>query len=801
MKLTRLAEKPGAVRRGLAALAVAGLGATLLFAGPQHATAASTLNAKDIVLGVGSDSTQRTLAYYTAVGTAQQVVYGPTSTFADGSGSTATTLAVTPAANYVPSGSGLTQTYNVHATMTKLQPNTQYSYKVGVTGDWSSTYTFTTGATDFGSGYSADFFGDPQIGASGQTALDGDGWVQTMKFAQQNDAGKVELYLSGGDQIDTSSYTATEGSATAANKLENQWDQFSRPFNRGTLYDGSAADLTGDQIPWAATIGNHDVGTKTYMQHLATPNLDDNGTYYADATSKASTSGGNYWFNYRGVLYIDLNSNSYQPTSGSGGDAAHVSYVRNVVNQHGADAKYTVLMYHHSIYSPADHANDADNAVRRRDFTQVFSDLGVDLVLQGHDHSYTRSYAIKNGGRSSSAKQLTGGAWGAETSTAAGNPNGTTILPGPGGVIYVTANSASGSKYYDLTNPVTTTTNGGDYGPDSTETSAQAQSNLGVVGGHVNHWANAAENQEHVQSYVKINFGADNITVSDVRSGSCATTSANAALQRGNVSWCGDTTNTWGGAVNDSSTGDTDGDGIYAENLTPAAPTSASGNSAYLAAHPLGGLIDLFTIQQTTAPTGLSVSGTPTVGQTLTAATSGGSFTTGTTLTYTWLANGVPFASGSSASVFLTPDVAGKTITASVTGTLFDYDPVTVTSSATAAVAAAPTTPTPTPSTLSVGTPAIHGKARVGATLTATTGTWTAGTALTTVWLVDGKQVQSGGSLALTKAMAGDTVTVEVYGTKPGYTSASATSHAVKVTKAKKAKKSRKAHEHDAKRK
>ena len=108
------------------------------------------------------------------------------------------------------------------------------------------------------------------------------------------------------------------------------------------------------------------------------------------------------------------------------------------MKHHGADAKYTVLVYHHSIYSPADHANDSDNKQRRLDFPTAFSNLGVDLVLQGHDHSYSRSYLIKNG---------------AEGRTPTSSP----VPPACSRVRAASstspANSASGSKYYDLSAP------------------------------------------------------------------------------------------------------------------------------------------------------------------------------------------------------------------------------------------------------------------------------------------------------------------------------------------------------------
>ena len=54
--------------------------------------------------------------------------------------------------------------------------------------------------------------------------------------------------------------------------------------------------------------------------------------------------------------------------------------------------------------------------------------LGVDLVLQGHDHSYSRSYLIEDGVKQNPAEQ----------------PGATRVFQDPGGVIYVTGNSSSG---------------------------------------------------------------------------------------------------------------------------------------------------------------------------------------------------------------------------------------------------------------------------------------------------------------------------------------------------------------------
>ena len=160
-----------------------------------------------------------------------------------------------------------------------------------------------------------------------------------------------------------------------------------------------------------------------------------------------------------------------------------------------------MLVYHHSIYSPASHANDGDNKHRRVDFPTTFSNLGVDMVLQGHDHGYSRSYSIKNGQKANPAEQ----------------PGAPEVYAGPGGVIYVTANSASGSKYYDIKKPDSSRHRLRGNGPDPLNPD--------------NYWYNSAQNQEHVRSYVKVQVRGDKLVVENVRSGTCA--APNAAVENG----------------------------------------------------------------------------------------------------------------------------------------------------------------------------------------------------------------------------------------------------------------------------
>jgi Purple acid Phosphatase, N-terminal domain/Calcineurin-like phosphoesterase len=478
MKLDASRASHFSLRRRMALLCVVAIGAAMIaLAGVVTATPASI---SGIILLVGADESQRVVNWYSSANTSQVVEVAPTSELQDGAfPNGAITYPAVVAANTVNGG------FNGHAILDDLKENTVYSYRVGGDGGWSATYEFKT--RKFKGNFDFLFFGDPQIGSSGNVPKDQAGWEDTLKVAIAANP-EAELLVSGGDQVETAG-------------VETQWTAFLTP-------DGLRS------VPWVATIGNHDVGSRAYEQHLWTPNTDRSPSHYRSG-NPANMSGGDYWFMYKGVLFIDLNSNAFS-TSGQAGvdaDTAHIGFISNVVQQH-PEAKYTVLVYHHSIYSPADHANDTDNQKRRVDFPTAFSTLGVDLVLQGHDHSYSRSYLIDSGVKQNPAEQ----------------PGATSVFQDPGGVIYVTGNSASGSKYYPLSVPTggtssTRPTIGSDpkYGPDPLNPE--------------NHWPNSVENQENVRSYVKVMVRNNLLSVENIRSGTCA--APNAAYEVGNVTWCG----------------------------------------------------------------------------------------------------------------------------------------------------------------------------------------------------------------------------------------------------------------------
>lgn len=163
-----------------------------------------------------------------------------------------------------------------------------------------------------------------------------------------------------------------------------------------------------------------------------------------------------------------------------------------------------------------------------------------------------------------------------------------------------------------------------------------------------------------------------------------------------------------------------------------------------------------------------TISGTVKVGETLTA--NPGAWTPETTLSYRWMADGVAVSGGSGSTLVLSPLHAGKAITVRVAGSKPGYVTASKTSGATAAVAKG---------TLVGAVPTITGTARVGATLTASAGSWSpAPVALTYQWYRSGVAIT--GATASTYMLVtddlGKTITVKTTARKTGYNVSSKTS-------------------------
>lgn len=166
-------------------------------------------------------------------------------------------------------------------------------------------------------------------------------------------------------------------------------------------------------------------------------------------------------------------------------------------------------------------------------------------------------------------------------------------------------------------------------------------------------------------------------------------------------------------------------------------------------------------------PSAVAVAGRTAVGTRL-AVASTGSWAPGTSLAYAWRTDtGVVVARTS--TYVPTPGALGRRLRVEVTGTKAGFAPATVVSALSAKVV---------PGTLTAPVPALTGTAKVGRTLTATPGSWTAGTRLTYRWTANGSVIRGATARTFkpTRAQVGKQVRVVVTGTKAGYTTVVRTS-------------------------
>ena len=107
---------------------------------------------------------------------------------------------------------------------------------------------------------------------------------------------------------------------------------------------------------------------------------------------------------------------------------------------------------HKGIYDAGGHCSnlegeDADIEYIRAQLTPIFDEYNVDLVLQGHDHLYSRSYPLAS---SDSVNPIAL----KDTMTIEKEYDGLTykLFDNPKGTIYLNSGTASGSKYYSTVN-------------------------------------------------------------------------------------------------------------------------------------------------------------------------------------------------------------------------------------------------------------------------------------------------------------------------------------------------------------
>ena len=300
--------------------------------------------------------------------------------------------------------------YYVHARFDHLVPATTYVYGVGHTGfdpaDPSlpgavSTFTTAPAPGRLAPPFTFTAFGDQ---GSSYNAVANDSVLLGQDPAFHLHAGDISYADSSGDGLITDTYDV---------RLWDSWFTQIEPV--------------ASQVPWMVALGNHDMeawlSPDGYGGEVRRFQFPGNGP---------AVSPGTYSFTYGDVAIVSLDANDVSneiPANQGFTAGAQRAWLATELAalRSRPDIDFIVVFFHHCAYSTCSvHASEGGV---RAEWTSLFDQYDVDLVINGHNHIYERTDPIRAG---------------ASTRTA---PIGATIDPTTDGTTYVAAGAAGRSLY------------------------------------------------------------------------------------------------------------------------------------------------------------------------------------------------------------------------------------------------------------------------------------------------------------------------------------------------------------------
>lgn len=285
---------------------------------------------------------------------------------------------------------GDSKVYESHKVISdKLKHGTKYFYRVGDGTTWSEVGSFTT--SNEGK-FSFLYLTDSQ----GKNEGDYEVWAKTLDKALTQFP-ESKFMVMGGDMVDTGLNVPNN---------EQEWIHFFEKARSSLL-----------NLPMAPVIGNHEGRNNTgFDNHFNLPIRKD---------VKATPLNSVYSFDYNDVHFAMLNTEMaenkemFEP---------QIEWLKR--DMISTDKKWKIIVLHKPLYSTSSHIKDKDiGEVIKPMLGPVIDELGIDLVLQGHDHIYARTAQIYNGEKT--ADEVIEGK-----------------VKNPRGTMYLISNT-SGFKYYD----------------------------------------------------------------------------------------------------------------------------------------------------------------------------------------------------------------------------------------------------------------------------------------------------------------------------------------------------------------
>ena len=235
-----------------------------------------------------------------------------------------------------------------HAIIDDLESNTMYAYRVGDSTHWSEWSHFTT------AGPKKDpvtfiYLGDAQNDLKSL-------WSRAMRGAYSK-MPKADFIIHAGDLVNK------------ANR-DHEWGEW--------FYGGGWIFRT---MPSIATPGNHEYALNMKGNRVLSNHWNPTFTFPENGPEKEKETV--YYVDYQDTRIISLNTNTIKLSKEQAENQAR--WLRKVLSN--CNQKWTIVTMHHPIYSSK---LGRDNRELKKYLQPIFDEFKVDLVLQGHDHTYGR---------------------------------------------------------------------------------------------------------------------------------------------------------------------------------------------------------------------------------------------------------------------------------------------------------------------------------------------------------------------------------------------------------------------------
>lgn len=261
---------------------------------------------------------------------------------------------------------GMASKYIHGISVTGLEANTHYEYTVGEGLNTATGKFKTAPAKGSRDSFKFVYLADPQVANATDAKALG---ATFQKVSEMKDLDFVYL----------------AGDITNTATSETQWELL---FNNGGAFANGGQNMFSTHSI-SVIQGNHD--NNEMFRHINAPAQEGNIVYSYD---------------YGPAKFIMLNLETAK--SDPEARERQKAFVEQKVAEAKAAGQWTIVNFHKSIYTGASHVDDADVIAARKYWGPVFADLDVDMVLQGHDHVYSRGFVTKEGQKAEVVKNADG---------------------------------------------------------------------------------------------------------------------------------------------------------------------------------------------------------------------------------------------------------------------------------------------------------------------------------------------------------------------------------------------------------